>query len=266
MAKAYFEGERPIRFAHRGGAGQWPENTAAAFEGAMSLGIRWMETDVHCTRDGEVVLFHDDRVDRTTDGFGPVSSFAWSELEKLDAGARFVNHQGEAFGGRGIRVMRLHEALDLGPDIRWNLEIKQEDPPMIEALFRVLADRGVWERVLVASANDALVRAFRDRAGPRVATSAGTKETVAFFLSSRLRTARLARPRYDALQVPHRWPVLGRVRTVVDERFVEVAHQAGLQVHVWTIDDPVEMRHLVGLGVDAIMSDLPEVLVAELPG
>src|SRR5690606_27032783 len=121
-------GTSPIAFAHRGGAALWPENTLAAFEGALSLGYRYIETDVHITKDGRIVCFHDETLDRTTDGRGPLAALTLDQLRELDAGYRLTSHDGRdgehPFRGKGLTVPTLEEALALDPDLRLNLEIK----------------------------------------------------------------------------------------------------------------------------------------------
>ena len=253
----YFDSARPLLFAHRGGAGLWPENTLVAFEGALALGYRHIETDIHETRDGELVVFHDERVDRTTDGVGRVDAHTLAELKRLDAGYRF-SLDGKRFPqrGRGSSIPTLQEALDLDPGLRLNLEIKPHSDAVAEHLFRFLEDRALSPRVLVASADQATGDAFRRLARGRYATSPGAGGIVRFWLAARSRTHRLMRFDFDALQVPVRQNGL----EVVTPGFVEAAHAHGIQVHVWTIDDAYEMRRLLALGVDGLMTDRPDVL------
>ena len=147
----YLDSARPLLFAHRGGAKLWPENTLFAFEGARALGYRYIETDVHETRDGELVLCHDDRVDRTTDGIGRVDAHSLAELKRLDAGYHFTL-DGERFPqrGRGIRIPTLEEALKLDPELRWNVEVKPHSVGVATHLYRFLEDRDLSARVLGA--------------------------------------------------------------------------------------------------------------------
>jgi glycerophosphoryl diester phosphodiesterase len=249
--------DAPLSFAHRGGAKLWPENTLLAFRGALALGCRTIETDVHLTRDGEIVVFHDHRLDRTTDGTGFVRDHTLSELRRLDAGFRF-SIDGTTFPhrGSGIRIPTLAEAIALDPELRLNLEIKERAAGLPAALFRFIEREGIHDRVLVAAFEDALVREFRTLARGSVATSAGQREVALFFAASRVRAERFLPLGYDALQVP---PRHGRL-TIVDERFLSAAHARDLAVHVWTIDEPDEIRRLRALGVDGIMSDRPDLL------
>jgi glycerophosphoryl diester phosphodiesterase len=257
----YFDTARPIAFAHRGGARLWPENTLLAFRESAALGITHIETDVHATRDDVLVCLHDDTVDRTTDGYGAIADLAFDRVRALDAGYRFEDPGGGyPFRGRDIGVPGLEEVLLASPELRFNLEIKPRGPRVPELLRRLIDRLEVHDRVLVASADEPTVRAFRRKAGGRVCTSAGRDAIIRFWSAARARMAWMLRPDFDALQVPLRQGPL----TVVDRRFVEAAHAHGLHVHVWTIDDPATMKHLLALDVDGIMSDEPGVLLETL--
>lgn len=252
--------DTPLLFAHRGGAKLWPENTLMAFRGALELGVQFIETDVHATRDGVLVVHHDDRVDRTTNGKGLVRDYSCAELQQLDAGYRFTEN-GRSFPlrGQGVTIPTLEEVVALDGNVRFNIEIKQKTPDIVEAVWRFIDDRKLADRFVVAAAHDPLVQRFRKACGGVVATSAGSREARLFWAASRLHADRWLRPAYDALQVPAR---LGPL-SVVDARLLEAARREHLQVHVWTIDDPIEMQALLTLGVDGIMSDRPDLLSAE---
>lgn len=233
-----------------------------AFEGAVGLGYRYLETDVHATRDGVLVTIHDGTLERTTDGSGPVSALTLEEIKRLDAGYRFSPDGGRTFPfrGRGITVPTLAEVAEAFPDVRLNVEAKQKDPPIVGTLGSFIQEGGLHDRILVASFHDAVIKEFRRRMGEPVATAAATWEVVRFWVASRLGVTRWLRLPYHALQVP---PRQGRL-TVVDGRFVRAAHRRGLQVHVWTVDEPEEMRRLLDLGVDGLMSDRPDLLLEVL--
>jgi len=264
--RPFLQGPRPLAFAHRGGSLLWPENTMLAFRGAVEMGYRYLETDLHATRDGALVLIHDDTLERTTDGSGPVWEHTLAELKRFDAGYHFSPDGGRTYPcrGQGVTVPTLEGVLEAFPEVRLNVEIKQESPPAVQAVVDFIEKRGLQDRLLVASFRDRVVWEFRRRSGGHVATSAARGEARLFWLASRLRLERFLRVPYDALQVPARYGS----RTVVDRRFVEAAHRRGLQVHVWTVDEPEEMRWLLGLGVDGLMSDRPDLLleVVGLPG
>ncbi len=243
----------PLPIAHRGGSKRWPENTLFAFERAMELGIDTIETDVHRTRDGHLVLFHDPALERTTNGRGFVASKTLREIKELDAGYRFSDGEGFPFRSQGIRVPTLHEALDL--DVQLNLEIKPTDRETVWDLLRVIHDRQCHDRVLVASSHDVQTRRFRACTN-RVCTSAGKRGIMRFYAAVRS-GVHLGTYPFQALQVPLTYGDI----LVTTAKFVREAQARGIRVHVWTIDDREHMEHLRDLGVDAIMSDLPDVLV-----
>ncbi len=256
--RPYLQSPRPLAFAHRGGSKLWPENTMIAFQGAVDLGCPYVETDLHATRDGVLVTIHDETLDRTTDGSGPVSALTLEELKRFDAGHRFSPDGGDTFPfrGKGATVPTLAELVETFPKLRINAEIKQADPPIVETLISFIEQHKLHDRILVACSQAEVIREFRRRMGDSVATSAATSEAFLFWLASRVGLTRWPRRPYDALQVPPR----ERRLTVVDPRFVRAAHRRGLQVHVWTVDEPEEMRRLLELDVDGLMSDRPDIL------
>jgi glycerophosphoryl diester phosphodiesterase len=257
--RPFLEGARPLAFAHRGGGKLWPENTMVAFQGAVQLGCRYLETDLRTTRDGVLVTIHDETLDRISDGSGPVHALTLAELKRLDAGYRFSPDGGQTFPFRGkeVTVPTLAEVAQAFPDICLNLEIKQKEPSLVEALVTFIEEQDAHDRILVGSFHDRMLKEFRRRTGGRVATSAASWEARLFWLASRLGLTRFLRLPYDALQVP---PRQGPLR-VVDRRFVQAAHRLGIQVHVWTVDESEEMRRLLNLAVDGLMSDRPDLLL-----
>ena len=224
------------------------------------MAARGIETDVHMTRDGHVVCLHDDTIDRTTNGRGRVRDYDLTELRRFDAGHQFTaDGRSYPFRGQGITIPTLEEVAALDPASFINLEIKQAQPPMAECLWRRIEALGLCDRVLVASADALLIRAFRNLARGSVATSAGRGEILAFWMAARAGLSSLLSIEYEALQVPATSAGL----EIVNRKFVEAAHARGLKVHVWTIDDAAEMRRLIELSVDGIMTDHPRRL-AEL--
>jgi glycerophosphoryl diester phosphodiesterase len=252
----------PLNFAHRGASARAPENTLEAFRLAMEAGAGGLELDVHLTRDGEVVVIHDATVDRTTDGSGAVAGMSLDELRGLDAGCRFSPDGGATYPyrGRGLRVPTLAEVYERFPAASVNIDIKEPQQGAEEAVLQVIQNAGAEERSLVVSDDHAVVRRFRRASGGRISTGASRLEITVFYVSSRLRLERLAHPAYDALQVP----VEHRGISLITPRFVEAAHSRGARVDVWTINDPGEMRRLLDLGVDVIMTDRPETLASIL--
>ncbi len=231
--------EPPLAFAHRGGAAAGDENTAHAFARAVDAGYRYVETDVHATRDGVAVVMHDDSIDRMTDRQGRVSELSYRDLASIRVAG-------------SAAIPTLAEVLDAWPGIKFNIDIKSDEAvgPTIDTVVRA----GAQARVLLASFSDKRLRLVRTRL--KIATSMGQGEVTRLWLASRIGLRIRVPESVVAVQVP---PTQGRLR-VVDRRFLALAHRLGLQVHVWTIDDPAEMAALLDLGVDGIMTDQIEIL------
>ena len=255
-------GHWPAILAHRGASARAPENTLEAFRLAVEEGAGGLELDVHATRDGEIVVIHDATVNRTTDGSGAVAGMTLGELRRLDAGYRFSPDGGRTFPyrGRGVEIPTLAEVYEEFPDAHVNVAIKEARAGAQEAVMRVVRDAAAEARTLVASIDHAVVRRFRRVSGGRIPTGASRREIAAFYLLSRARLEALARPAYDAFQVP----VEHKGITLVTPRFLEAAHSRGARVDVWTINDAAEMRRLWDLGVDGVMTDRPGVLASLL--
>ena len=248
----YLEDGRVLALAHRGGAYhpelEGLENTLSAFRHAAALGYDYLETDVHVTRDGVLLAFHDDVLDRVTDRIGAVADQTLAEIRE----ARIAGRE---------EIPTLAELVDAFPGARFNIDLKSAGA--VTALAGFIAERDLWDRVLVGSFSPARIRAFRRLTGGRVPTAAHPGEIIAFrFLPSARLAHRLAGRGFVAFQVPHRR--LG-VR-IATSGLVRRAHAAGKQVHVWTVDDPAEMEELLDRGVDGLFTDrtdlLKDVLVA----
>lgn len=238
-----------VAMAHRGGA-EHPEllgaeNTLHAFEHAVALGYRYLETDVHATADGVLLAFHDDVLDRVTDTRGLIASMTADEVSHSRIG-----------GLHAIPTMQ--ELLERFPDTRFNIDLKS--PGAVRPLVDLLARTGAEDRVCVGSFSRSRLQAFRNGSGGRVATSASPAEVAAFVTTPSRAARSLTRGRVDALQVPHRVQWRGLSIPVVTASLVGRAHAAGMHVHVWTIDDPTEMTHLLDLGVDGLITDRTDVL------
>ena len=236
----------PLAFAHRGGA-EHPElpgleNTLAAFRHAVALGYRYLETDVHATRDGVLLAFHDDVLDRVTDGAGAVAELTHSEISSL------------LIGG-AEQIPTLADLFAELPDARFNIDLKSE--AAVPLLAQLLDVHDAHDRVLVGSFSPRRLSHFRRLTEGRVATSAHPLEVVAFrFLPSGRLADVVTRHRVAALQVPHRQHGL----TITTAGLVRRAHAAGKHVHSWTIDDPAEMILLLDRGVDGLMTDRTDIL------
>ena len=246
----------PANLAHRGASALAPENTLEAFRVAVEAGAGGLELDVHMTLDKEIVVIHDATVDRTTNGSSAVAEMTLEELRTFDAGYRFSPDGGRTYPYRGkrLRVPTLAEIYEEFPIVSVNIDIKEGQPGIEERVMEVI--RGGEERTLVVSNHHAVVRRFRKVSRGPISTGASRLEIGAFYLLSRLLLEWLARPAYEALQVP----VEHEGITLVTPRFLEAAHSRGVRVDVWTINDPGEMRRLLDLGVDVLMTDDPGTL------
>ena len=254
------EGGWPVNLAHRGASALAPENTLEAFRMAVEAGAGGLELDVHLSRDGRVVVIHDATVERTTGGTGAVAEMTLDELRGFDAGYNFSPDGGRTHPYRGARIPTLAEVLQEFPDVVINIDMKDDRPGIEAAVLGVLREAGAEGRALVVSSRHGAVRRFRKISGGRISTGASRLETGMFYLLSRLRLERLIRPAYDALQVP----LQHRGIPLVTRRFVEAAHARGVRVDVWTINRAGEMRRLLDLGADVIMTDRPETLAGVL--
>ena len=255
---SYVTHERPLFFAHRGGSALAPENTLPAFENGVALGADALELDVHYTRDGEIVVFHDETLDRTTSGRGPLAALTLDELRRLDAGYHFTPDGGATFPwrGKGVTVPTLREVYERFPQTRINIEMKVNDAEGERQLARLLLDNGWEDWTMVGSFHTDALRRFRALGEGRLATSASAGEVRGYLLRVLVRQTRSMRPQYDALQVPE---VYSGIR-VVSPTSIRLAHELGLDIHVWTVDDRPTMERLLDWGVDGLMSDRPDTL------
>jgi glycerophosphoryl diester phosphodiesterase len=260
--RPYLAAERPLFFAHRGGAQLAPENTVAAFEHGIAYGADVLELDIQTTAEGELVVIHDTTVDRTTDGAGPVAAHTLDELRRLDAGYRFTTDGGRTFPfrGQGLTIPTLREVLKRFPAARVNIDLKESAPPRERRLWELIRQLDAYDRVLVAAETLAPIARFRRLSGGKVATSACEPEIRAFVLARWAGLTHLLLPHYDALQVSEMY----RGIHIVSPGFVRAAHRRGLAVHVWTVDERAAMDRLLAWGVDGLMSDRPDVLAAAL--
>ena len=244
-------GGRPLAFAHRGGAltgdNVGLENTMLAFESAVALGFRYVETDVHATADGHLIAFHDGTLDRVTDAVGRIAEQTYERIR----GARVAGRE---------QLPLLHDVLSSWPGLRLNIDAKSGGS--VAPLARVIADHRAWDRVCVASFSPVRLRRLRAALGPRSASSYSVLGVAALrLLPHSVQRPTVARVGHAA-QVPIRRGPL----EIVTADFVARAHELGKQVHVWTVDAPSEMHRLLDLGVDGIITDrtdlLRDVLVA----
>ncbi len=256
----YFAGKGFLVIAHRGGRQMGPENTLPLFRRAVELGVDALEMDVRQSADDTLVVLHDATVDRTTEGTGRVDSLTLEQLKSLDAGhAWTADGQTHPWRGQGIRIPTLAEVFRAFPEQRFIIEIKADDAQVVRALCATVRDFGMQDRVLAASFHEGALDAFRALC-PEVATSAASAEVTWYWLGYLTRLGALYTPAFCALQVPRRF---GPVELAAP-RFVERAKARGLLVHVWTVDEEKDMERLLDLGVDGIMTDRPDRLLALL--
>lgn len=244
---AYLDHPGPIPLAHRGFNRDGWENSLPAFQAAIDLGYRYLETDVHATSDGVLVAFHDESLDRVTDGTGRIPSMPWAQVSQ----ARIAGLE---------EIPRLEVMLHSWPHARFNIDIKSAGA--IAPLVRVIERARAHHRVCITSFSDSRRREALRRLTKPVVTSAGQASTALFRAATttpanwRERAVAAALRDADGLQVP----VAFRGIPVVTEETVAAAHAAGRFVHVWTINDPGEMHRLLDLGVDGLVSDRADVL------
>jgi len=238
---AFLDWPGPIAFAHQGGAAEFPGNTMKAFDGAAALGYRYIETDLQSTSDGVLIMFHNDTLDETTDHTGTISQLPWSAVR-------------EAKVGGTEPLVRFEELLDAHPGVRLNIEPKTDRAvgPFIEAVQRT----GIIDRICCGSFSDKRLKEVRKALGPTLCTSTGNWTAARLRLASWLHLKALGRTKAACTQVPPKEKFL----PIADGRYISFAHDVGLGVHVWTIDEADEMRRLLDLGADGIMTDKPSVL------
>jgi glycerophosphoryl diester phosphodiesterase len=244
---AFLDHPGPIPFAHRGGAAEAPENTVASFAHAVSLGYRYLETDVRATSDGVVVAFHDAMLDRVSASSGVVEELRWSEL----AGVELAG---------GERVSRLDELLERWPDARWNIDAKHDSA--VDPLIEVIRRTQTLPRVCLTSFSDQRISRLRRGLGPELCTGMGPLALARLRLESLLggRLAPVRQLPAGAAQIPLRQGPI----PLAEPTFLGGARRAGVAVHVWTVDDEAMMNRLLDIGVDGLMTDRPSLLRAVL--
>ncbi len=264
--KGFFEQAPDVDLiAHRGGNGQWPGETVYAFTRALASGADVIEMDVWGTADDPpvLVLMHSSDISKVTEGSGKVSSLRIKDLENLNAAYRWSPDGGQTFPFADtepvLRVARLEDVLKEFKDQRMNIEIKQKRPSIVKPLLDLIERYGVpAENLLIASFHTAVLKEFRKeskRRNLRIATSASTWEWVRYYFGHYLLHIPY-RPRTEALQMRER--LIGF--WLLTRGFIRKAHNAGLKVHAWTVDDPKDMQRAIDNGIDGIITDFPSTL------
>lgn len=248
----------PRIVAHRGDSANYPENTLPAFLSGVRMGIDVIETDVHITRDGEIVIWHDPTLERNTNGEGALEIHTLKELKKLDAGYTFTKDGGKTypFRGKGIQLCTLSEALEACPDERFNIDLKSQEEDIVERYIDVIRKHNAENRVCTASFHLNNLRKLR-RLAPDLLTSVSTLEVAPLVLKTKMHMLPAAFDRKIIFQVPVRQYGI----TIINKRFIDEMHKRDAVVMVWTINEEEEMERLYKLGVDTIMTDDPALLI-----
>jgi len=244
----------PIVYAHRGGAALRPENTVEAFDHGIACGAEGLEFDVHLSKDGVVVVHHDVTLERTTNARGPVAAYTAAELATVDAGFHFGDGRGGyPYRGRGIAVPTLRDVLQRYPSAALIIELKVGGDELARRVVEDVRAAGAVDRVAIGSFYTDALRAVRS-CEPSIATGAAREETrwalYRSWVGLRIRSAT-----YREFQVPE-W---SGFTPIVTRRFVSAAHRAGVAVKVWTVNAETDMRRLVSIGVDGLITDHPDV-------
>lgn len=253
----------PLLIAHRGGAALAPENTLPAFEQALTrYRADWLELDVHATRDGVLVVAHDDTVERCTDGAGRIDGLTFAELSQLDFGHRFTADGGLTFPfrGQGVRAPRLEDVLAAFPGVPLNIELKADAAlaPLLELTRRQPA---LVDRCCLGSTDDALAARLAE-ALPAACCFLPEQALMAFVIAVRSGEIPPQDERFHVLDMPWEWEGM----QVCDAAVVKAARDAGHWVNVWTVDDEPTMREALKIGVGGVMTDRPDRLRAVLDG
>jgi glycerophosphoryl diester phosphodiesterase len=248
----------PLVIAHQGGDGLWPGDTLYAFEHAVALGVDVLEMDLHITKDGVLVINHDETVDRTTDGTGSIENMSLAEIKALDAGYHWSNDNGQTFPFRstGIMIPTLEEVFLAFPEHRMTIEIKKTERSMAEPFCGLIRQYEMQNKIVVASFHNERMDEFR-QVCPEIATSSARQETTVFVLLSKAFLGVLYSPDFYSLQVPEESSNI----TVMTAQFVRAAHERNLKVEPWTINDPEKMQLYVNWSIDGIITDRPDILL-----
>lgn len=259
MFKSFFD-PMPRVVAHRGDSAHYPENTLPAFESAYKMGVDVIETDVHLSKDGVLVIWHDPTLDRNTNGSGRIEDHTLEELKALDAGYTFTKDGGTTFPfrGKGVVLCTLEEALKACPAQCFNVDLKSKEPQIVDAFIDVVTKEHATRRVVGASFHLSNLKALRRKA-PQIITSLTTWEVIPllFLQKCHLLPKRISRLEPTVFQIP---PKQGFI-TVVTPSFVQMMHNRGAIIQVWTINERDEMKRLYEMGVDSVMTDKPELAI-----
>jgi glycerophosphoryl diester phosphodiesterase len=257
----YVDAPRTLVIAHQGGEGVWPGDTLFAFQNAVEIGSDVLEMDAHITKDGQIVLMHDETVDDTTDGTGLIEDMTLDELKRLDAAYDWSMDDAVTFPyrGQGIQVPTLDEVFAKFPQMRYVVEIKLTQNPIDKPLCDLIRQHQMQDRVLVASFHDVAMKNFRTTC-PEVATSASRTEVRNYVLLGKALLWGFIVPTYQTIQPP--WdPEDSLGIQIMTERFIRESHAKNIRVEPWTVNDPELMRQYIEWGVDGIITDRPDLMI-----
>ncbi|MBN2656488.1 MAG: glycerophosphodiester phosphodiesterase [Spirochaetales bacterium] len=248
----------PVILAHRGDSVRYPENTMPAFQSAVEMGVDVIETDVHLSQDGEVVIWHDDSLERMTGDPRKITEMNWDEIKKINAAYQFTPDGGKSFPYRENPVfpVLLRDLLSRFPEMRFNVDLKDDKPELAEAHGKILMETGALSRVVTASFHPAILKLFR-RGYPGALTSCTSGEVLKLLILFHTRLLYLPLPyRMKVLQVPE---FSGKTR-ILSSEFISVLHKRGFRIQVWTVNEKDEMVRFLQMGVDGIFTDRPALL------
>ena len=265
MLNPLFQGRTPtLNIAHRGGADLYPENTILAFENAQDKHtVDMIETDVHLTADDQVVIFHDQSLERTTNGQGYIAEWTYSDLSQLDAAYHFTRNGGASFPHRnqGLRIPRLSDVLARFPDMKFNIDLKAQNSRLASHVVDIINRANASARICVGSEYDEIAELLVGQL-PK-ATHFFPVGALMTCMSQLIAGAHVTNPYgYQVLAIPLRYQDV----KVVNPTRLHAAHSAGLRVTVWTVNDTQDMLSLIDMGVDGVMTDRPDRLHAALDG
>lgn len=259
MYNSFFD-PLPRVVAHRGDSAHYPENTLEAFMSAYNMGVDVIETDIHLSRDGQVVIWHDPTLDRNTDGHGRIEDHTLEELKTYDAGYNFTTDGGKSFPfrGKGVQLCTLDEALKACPAQRFNVDLKTKGEPIVDAFIEVINKNQAKKRVVGASFHLSNLKLLRKKE-PRIMTSISTWEVVGYLFKQKLGI--LPHPLHKSRQIIFQVPPKQGLITVITPAFIRAMHERNAIIQVWTINEKTEMKRLFSMGVDSVMTDKPAVAI-----
>jgi len=252
----------PVVLAHRGDSSCFPENTMPAFESAAAMDVDVIETDVHLTTDGEVVIWHDDSLERMTGDSRKICEMEWSEIKVVNAASGFTLDGGKTYPYQDtpLSPVRLKDVLRRFPHVKFNVDLKDKNKKLAERYGEVLAATDGFSRVVTASFHSSVLKHFR-KLYPQALTSCTPDEVLKLLVMYHTGLLKLPfRHKMKVLQVPE---FSGSIK-VLSPGFIKQLHNKGLQVQVWTVNSKEEMKRFIEMGVDGIFTDRPELLMKTL--